>query len=336
VDKETEGKDTIRATNAAEGREAVSVNKKQGADFIKVYDGVSRDAYLALADEAKRQHLPFAGHVPIAITSFEASDAGQRSIEHLGNALRSSSTLAPDVIDQQANALVKPSGKPNDFTSIPARIAEHTKIELATFSEPKARQLFARFAKNETWQVPTLDVKFILSYVDDGRFFNDPRMRYVPASEREDWKLENNFFFKYRTPEFIRVRKLLFLKELELTGGMHRARVKFMVGTDVPAAYAYTGFSLHDELSLFVRAGFSPMEALQAATRNPAEYLGEIGSSGTIEKGKIANLVLLEANPLKNIRNTQRINAIVMNGRYLSKSVLQRMLADVEASANKK
>jgi len=109
-----------------------------------------------------------------------------------------------------------------------------------------------------------------------------------------------------------------------------------MTGTDLSIPYIFAGFSLHDELALFVQAGLTPMEALQAATRNPAIFLGESTSHGTIERGKIANLVLLEANPLANIRNTQRIEAVILNGRYLPKETLHRMLADAEAAAKRK
>ena len=99
-------------------------------------------------------------------------------------------------------------------------------------------------------------------------------------------------------------------KECSL-GDMHRAGVPFMTGTDLSIPYVFAGFSVHDELALFVETGFTPMEALQAATRNPAIYLGELRSHGTIERGKLANLVLLEANPLENIRNTQRVTGLV-------------------------
>lgn len=126
-----DGEDVVGATTAAEGRRAVSLNEGRGADFIKVYDGVSRDAYLALAAEAKRRRVPFAGHVPVAVTSFEAADAGQSTIEHLGNILRSSSGLPAPEIERRVDALVRPSGEPGDFSHIPARIAERTKIELA-------------------------------------------------------------------------------------------------------------------------------------------------------------------------------------------------------------
>jgi imidazolonepropionase-like amidohydrolase len=131
-------------------------------------------------------------------------------------------------------------------------------------------------------------------------------------------------------------RRMRFRKLLETVGAMHRAGVPILAGTDLGNPFIFPGFSLHDELELFVQAGLTPMEALQTATLNPAKYLGLSGSLGTIEKGKIADLVLLEANPLESITNTQKVAAVVTNGRYLPKESLQKMVADVEAKANKR
>jgi imidazolonepropionase-like amidohydrolase len=119
-------------------------------------------------------------------------------------------------------------------------------------------------------------------------------------------------------------------------GAKQRARVKILAGTDVLNPYVFPGFSLHDELTLLVQAGLTPIETLQAATINPAEFLGLSNSIGTVEKSKVADLVLLEASPLEHITNTQRINTVVINGRYLPKEKLQKMLAEAEDVANKK
>jgi len=102
-----------------------------------------------------------------------------------------------------------------------------------------------------------------------------------------------------------------------------------------PLPYLFPGFSLHDELALYVKAGLTPLEALQTATRNPAQFLGLIDRLGTVERGKLADLVLLEANPLQDIANTKKINAVVVNGRLIDKAELQRMLVDAEAAARK-
>lgn len=116
---------------------------------------------------------------------------------------------------------------------------------------------------------------------------------------------------------------------------MSRAGVALLVGTDSGMPYSCDGFSLHDELALFVRAGLSPMEALRTATYNPAKFFGKLDSMGTIEQGKVADLVLLEANPLEDIRNTQKIAAVVIDGKILNKAELQEILAKVEAETKK-
>jgi imidazolonepropionase-like amidohydrolase len=100
--------------------------------------------------------------------------------------------------------------------------------------------------------------------------------------------------------------------------------------------YIFPGFSLHEELQRFVAAGFTPMEALQTATLNPAKFLGLEDRLGTIERGKLPDLVLLNANPLEDIRNTQKIEAVILNGRYLSRGKLDKMLAGVEKAAKTK
>lgn len=116
---------------------------------------------------------------------------------------------------------------------------------------------------------------------------------------------------------------------------MHKAGVQFLAGTDSGIEYRIPGFDLHTELAFLVEAGLTPMEALQAATVNPARWLGLEKTLGTVEKGKIADLVLLDANPLDDIHNTQQINAVVVNGRFIPKSELQAMLANIESQARK-
>ena len=318
----------VVAANANEGRRVVDDLKRRGADCIKVYDRLPRDAYFAIVDEAKAKGLPVVGHVPLALTSEEASNAGQRSIEHLGNIFESASTLESTLLQEESS-----SQAVTDPSEFPRRIAARGERMLNTYDEQRATKIFSTFVRNRTWQVPTLEFKWAQTFFDDLVHQPDARLKYIPASQFQWWTPEKNFFARFRTPEYIAYRKRLFQRELELVRDMHRAGVLFMVGTDLSGAYVFAGFSVHHEMELFVQAGFTPLEALQAATRNPALFLGEENAEGTVEPGKLANLVLLESDPLKDIRNTQRIDAVVLNGTYLPKAKLYSLLAEAEASA---
>lgn len=322
---------TVVVKDAAEARSAVERLKRQGANCVKVYDRLPRDAYFAIIAEAKKMRMPVVGHVPLSLTSVEASEAGQRSIEHLGSILESCSTLESELFNEERTT--EPITDPSDF---PRRIAARGTRMLDTYDAQRANQIFAHFVRNQTWQVPTLEFKWAQTFIDDLFRKGDDRLRYIPESDQQRWSPTNNFFARYRTPEYISFRQRLWQKELDLVRAMHNAGVPFMAGTDLSGAFVFPGFSLHHELELLVLAGFTPMEALQAATRSPAAFLGELDSQGTIEKGKLANLVLLDSSPLVDIRNTATIYAVVVNGRFFSRTDLNNLLLGAAAAARNK
>lgn len=322
--------DSIAVGNAAEGRQAVTQLKHDGADFVKVYTGLPRDAYFAIADEAKKQGMPFAGHVPLSISAVEASDAGQKSIEHLTGVLLSCSR------DEAAirTELDKAAAESQSTASMIATLSALNVKAVQSYDTGKSAALFARFKKNGTWQCPTLTVLRVTAFLDDPGFTNDPRLKYMYPYLRAYWNPKNDFRFKGRSAKDIENSKKLYARDLEVTRAMHNAGVEFLAGTDTPNPYCFPGFGLHDELALLVEAGFTPMEALQTATINPARYLGRENELGTIEVGKLADLVLLDADPLADIHNTRTINAVVADGRLLNRDALQGILDRIEA-ANK-
>jgi imidazolonepropionase-like amidohydrolase len=325
---------SIGVKDAAEGRQVVIQSKQEGADFIKVYSRLPRDTYLAIADEAKKQGIPFAGHVPGAVSAAEASDAGQKSIEHFTNVLESCSTREEELRTRGQEAWSNlPEGR-----AFPSRATLRAIIRetLETFSPDKANALFARFARNHTWQCPTLTVLRNIASLDDPKMHSDPRVKYMPPGFTGGWNPANDFRFKDRTAEDYELGRSTYKKLTELVVPMRRAGVEFLAGTDVLNPYCFPGFSLHDELELFVQAGLSPMEALQTATLNPARFLGKEKDLGTVEKGKIADLLLLDANPLDDIGNSRKIDAVVVGGKLFPKAEIQKMLADVEALAGAK
>lgn len=311
-------------SNEIEARQAVVKVKREGSDFVKVYSALSREAYFAIADEARRQHIAFAGHVPYSVSVAEASDAGQKSIEHLTGMVLAGSTREAEL----AKKLVQMPK--TDAISVWKAVNRAAAGAIETYDEQKARRLFSRLVKNGTWQCPTLVVLRSGAFRGDPGFADDPRMKYMPLSTRQFWDLDRNPNLRF-TAEDYAIQKKLYRKQLELVGAMQRAGVGILAGTDMGNPYVFPGFSLHDELELMVEAGLTPMQALQTATLNPARYLGKEEQLGTIGVGKLADLVLLDANPLVDIRNTKQINAVVVAGKLLDRAQRQAMLAQVEA-----
>ena len=324
----------ISISDEVSARQTAASVRDRGADFIKVYSLIPRPAYFALADEAKKRGITFAGHVPVSVSAFEVSDAGQKSIEHLEGILRSCSAIEPE-LRKTIEEAVKDAKDTRQMREAVVRALNETEFRaMETYSQEKAAALFARFAANGTWQAPNLVVHRAAAFMDDKDFTNDPRLKYVHRDIRDSWKNQDDFRLKNRTAESTARHRMLFQKQLELVLAMHRAGVKLLAATDALVWYVIPGFSLHDELELFVKAGLNPMEALQTATRNPAIYLGLIDMVGTVEKGKQADLVLLEASPLENISNTKRISAVIVGGRLIPKVSLEKMLTDVERAAS--
>jgi hypothetical protein len=310
---------SISVSNEEEGRKAVRKVKEWGADFVKVYALLPRDAYFGIADEAKQQGITFVGHVPFSVAPGEASEAGQKSIEHLTGILIECSDKEKELRDK----LVK-----SDSPEARGRV-QATALE--TYDEKNAADLIARFVKNQTWQCPTLTVLRSNAYLGDENFRRDGRLRYMPRLLQQRW----SYRIANRSGGDSDGAKKVLQKQFEIVGAMQKAGVPILAGTDTGNPFCFPGFSLHDELALLVIAGLTPIEALRSATLNPAKFFGLDQTLGTIEQGKIADLVLLDANPLSDIRNTQRINAVVSNGRLFDRKALDKMLGEAEVEAHR-
>lgn len=297
-----------------DARRVVDEIKQSGADFVKIYDGIPRDAFFALADEARKQGIPFAGHLPFAIRASEASDAGQGSIEHLAGIAIACSSREQELMKQLR----------------PLRYIENTNLTaeaVRSFDAAKCQALFAEFRRNRTWQVPTLTVHRAFGYMNNSHFTADPRVAYMSEEVRRRWKSSNDVRFRrWRPPEF-ELHRGLFRADQQMVGMMFRAGIPLLAGTDAMNPYCLPGFSLHDELSLLVQSGLTPLAALQAATLSPAEFLGRSDELGGIAPGKRADLVLLSADPLADIHNTTQIQAVWLRGKYLDRAALDQLLA---------
>ena len=325
---------SIGVSTEAEARQAVIQEKQKGADFIKVYTFLPREEYFAIVDEARKQGIRFAGHIPMSVTPEDASNAGQKSFEHLAGVLPACSRRSDEFFQAaQADLVDDLAGKPtfwgNHFKAM-------RQAEIDEYSPEKAAALFAVFKKNGTWQVPTLTLWRSMAYVDDPSFTRDPRIKYVPPWARKDWTPSNApNLYGPRSPEDFAFAKKEFQKDLELVAAMEKAGVGVLAGTDTSNPFCMPGFSLHDELGLLVKAGLTPMEALQSATLNPARFIEGEKDLGTIEKGKIADLVLLDANPLDDIGNTRKIASVIYAGKLFPRPALDEMLTKVQALASR-
>jgi hypothetical protein len=312
-----------------QARDAVDSLQRRGVDFIKVYNMLPREEFFAIAEECKKDAIPFVGHVPLSVPASEASDAGQHSFEHLWGLLLGVSSREDELRAMMWAEANRPGTRPS-------QLRPHIAFapELAESYDPqKAAVLFARLVKNHTWQVPTLSVLHMLSYIEEVSKHDDPRLRYFPRVLQDEWNPAKDWRTNQRDEKTIRNSHLLFEQDLKLVREMHAAGVRMLAGTDSTEPYTYPGFTLHDELAWLVTAGLTPMEALQSATRNAADFLGRSDRQGTVEVGKDADLVLLRANPLVDIQNTQKIEAVILHGKYLSRADLDRMLDTVARAA---
>jgi len=304
---------SVQIATPADAVHAVDSLKAQGVDFIKIQSLIPRDAYFAAAAEAKKQGIVFAGHVPDAVRASEAAEAGQKSIEHYTGVFEGCSTIEDKLI-------TGPRG--------PRKSVE-------TFDQSRANALIALFVKDQTWQVPTLVWERGEWLIDKTDFQHEPLDKYVPVYWKEKtYKRFISSILATMDNDPLPYRERLVQMEMEMTRAMHQAGVPFLAGTDTAAGvYVVPGFSLHEEMELFVQAGFTPMEALQTATSNPARYLGTESTMGSVAPGKVADLVLLDADPTADIHNARKIQSVVLAGKYFARPDLDQLLQQAQAAA---
>ncbi len=306
---------SVPITTSESAVAAVDSLKAQGVDFVKVQSVISHDAYLAAAAEAHKQNLPIVGHVPDKVRISETISAGQKSIEHLMGIFEGCSTDEDKFIRGEGNL----------------------QLLLSTFEQSRCDAIIRSLAQHQVWQCPTLAWQRGGTFLDQLDWKHQPLDKYVPAPWRDvTWRRFNDEMMPDLKRDPLALRQEYFKRNLQMVGAMHHAGVPFLAGTDsAPGIYIMPGFSLHDELANFVEAGFTPMESLQTATSLPAKFLEQEKSFGSIEPGKIADLVLLSANPLTDIHNIRKISAVVANGRLFDRKDLDAMLTGVEAAAKK-
>lgn len=319
---------SIPIAGAASARAAVDKVKSMGADFVKIYSrDFPPDVFAAIVDEARKRGLTVGGHLPfMTLTTRDGINGGMRFIEHaslfvLGGCSRSEKRIDNDYVARRE------SKAPMNLVELMYRYAQ-------TFDDDWARELAGELVQHHVWVTPTQAA--IRGNESLGRVDYDqhPDRKYIFPGMWKTWNPATGLRHPLRDEQLEQL-KLADAKTAALVKLMQTRGVGLLAGSDSGASnsYRFPGWTLHQELELFVESGLSPMEALQTATRNPARFLGELPHSGTVEEGKTANLTLLTANPLEDIRNSKKIDAVVLKGKLLTRTDLDQLLHSVATKA---
>jgi len=288
-----------------------------GAAFVKIYELVSPEVFAVLVDEAQSRGLPMDGHVPL---SMQARDVGPhvQSLEHLRN-IEMDCTANPDAsVAERRRLLANPAGVAG--SALRSQLHQLHRIpSVVAYDEAECREVLASMMS--TIQVPTLRLHALSLQPPFARSDWGEALEKLPAEVAAEWGAPRGDPVGGRNTDTTFPDWSLFLVDL-----MHQAGVPIGAGTDTPIGLAVPGYSLHSELEMLVRAGLSPMEALRAPTLRPAEFFGLEGEMGTIEPGRLADLVLLAGNPLDDITQTRSVRAVVTKGQLLDRSELDALV----------
>jgi imidazolonepropionase-like amidohydrolase len=294
-------------------RTAVLDQKRAGYDFLKIHPGIKRNVFDTLAAAAERAGMRLAGHVPLEVGLQRALGARYASIDHL---------------DGYIEAMVRRGApvQPEESQLFGLNLGEH-------LDESRIPALVAATRKAGVWNVPTQTLMENLGpAVRREALARRPEMRYVPASTAAEWAAEKSSILEETGSTQESARRTIATRR-KLIKALHAGGAGLLLGSDAPQIYNVPGFSIHRELQLLVAAGLTPYQALETGTRNIATFFGTSDSTGTIAPGKRADLILLDANPLYDIRNTARQAGVMLRGRWLAKGDIQQRLAAIAKAA---
>ena len=305
----------VHGSSPDDAARQVDAAQDAGADFIKVFSNVPASHWRAILAEARVRSLPVVGHVPAGVTLLDAANAGQRSNEHLMQAYEACSSVELQLLGERRDL---------EGDALEAKRDAQEARALAAFDPRICRRVAKTLAATGQVQVPTLVLANEDSMQQHLPPSADPRWRLLRTDEHTRWQ---QFLTGY-TEQDAALAKRRWPVARQIVSAMHHAGVPIMTGTDSPMPGVYPGYALHDEMAMLVESGLTPREALRSATLLPAQFLGIAGTSGTIEVGKRADLVLLDADPTKDIRNTRRINSVLIDGRLLRRENLDALLEE--------
>ncbi|QDK79753.1 amidohydrolase family protein [Spirosoma sp. KCTC 42546] len=292
-------------------------------DFVKITDNaIKPDIYLYILQEAKKRGMKTSGHVPFALTMDEVSSAGLGSVEHMSYVFKAGSTRDKEVANKVRTG------------QLTTRVA--SPMIAQSFDEATALAVYQRMAKNGTFVVPTLNISRTVAYLDQDNHQNDTYLQYIGQGLKNTYAWRVNRVAK-DGPEAIAERHAVYEKSASLLPLLHKAGVTIMAGTDAGFlnSYVYPGLGLHHELGYFVKAGLTPLQALQSAIIPGPLFLGKTALFGDIAPGKSADIVLLDRNPIQDITATQAIHTVILRGTVYNRKALDGLLAEAKKKARK-
>jgi imidazolonepropionase-like amidohydrolase len=331
----------VQGTPYAAGRAAVADSaagifwvdslSRVPVDQIKVHSMTPRAAYFAILARARQLGIPVGGHIPDSIAPREAIEAGQRTIEHTWRIPLATSSRGEELSTWALAAMQRALDAPNRRGFGPVVMVRLAADDsgLATFDSTRAAEFAALVRGRDVWFDPTLAV--IKAVFDVPGVLDSAELKYVPPGALLDERMTPPI--PNPTPAQLEAIHAKYRATIRPFTALIQGGARFVTGTDIPVKPLVPGFALHHELFALVEAGLTPMQAIQAATRNSAQAAGRGDSVGTIEPGKRADLVLLDADPTADIRNSRRISAVVTRGRLLNRARLDGLLAESEAWA---
>lgn len=313
---------------ADDARRLVATVRRMGLGFIKPYDSIPGPAYAAMMREAARAGLPVSGHVPRDVPVLMAIALGQITLEHA----QSLTWACAPAIDARRRTYYLESPKRRfesnlaypDFTGFTDAVVDR-------YDDRACMSLLATMAGKQVYYTPTLVTRRFDVLAGFREYRTDPLLAYVDAETRKSWNEDADRYAALPAETRLALHRFL-LHAMRVTGEAYRAGVPILVGSDSPDSYIFPGFSYHLEMEMLAQAGLPPLAVLRAATLSAARFMKLEARRGTVAEGRVADLVLLDADPLVDIGNIRSINAVIRSGGLFDRAALDTLLADARDS----
>lgn len=301
---------SAEVTTPEEAEALVRCQVAQGAEFIKVYSRLDSACFFTIGKTATELGLPFSGHVPNMVRIADALNTGMLTSEHLYGLQELG--FSDQVIKQR------------DSLSNVGNQAQALRVGLEFFDLEVLNEKLQKLDLSKHWFSPTMVTNRGVRSMQDSVFTSDPRVSFLPDYMTEDWKPRRTMGSQRMMPS-LEIMQQLYQNDFQILTILIENKAQIIAGTDYPNPWAFPGFSMHDELEIYVQAGMTPLQALQTATLNPAKVMKN-DRIGSVEKGKLASLVLLNSNPLDDINALRSIESVILRGKVFNRSALDHML----------